>query len=300
MARMRSLKPEFWHDQEITRLPRDARLLYMAMWNLADEHARLQGDPRFLKGQAFPYDDDLTVTMIDALVGHLVTAGRVERYTVRGAIYLHLPKLPKHQRLDSAKVPSRLPGPEESDPDPDPSEKNPDESEKNPDTILPSAWSPANTGGTGQSEKNPDESGSRANLSALSMLHVAGSKEHVASSREHVAGSMEQGSATRGAERAAPDTAQTIIGEWLDWVPKRPPGSVIGRIGKAIAAMLAERIAADDIRRGLALWSERGLDPAVFPSVVNESMNAKPRQSRAQQETDAMFERAARRMGVTA
>lgn len=270
MARMRSLKPEFWHDQEITRLPRDARLLYMAMWNLADEHARLQGDPRFLKGQAFPYDDDLTADTIDGLVADLVIAGKVERYTVRGGIYLHLPKLPKHQRLDSDKVPSRLPGPDEADPERPPtprSESRADESGKNP--------------------------GQGVNQSALSMLHVAGGMEHVA-------GSMEQGSATRGAERAAPDTAQTIIGEWLDWLPKRPPGSVIGRIGKAIAAMLAERIAADDIRRGLALWSERGLDPAVFPSVVNESMNAKPQQSRAQQETDAMFERAARRMGVTA
>jgi hypothetical protein len=154
MARMRSLKPEFWHDQEITRLPRDARLLYMAMWNLADEHSRLQGDPRYIKGQAFPYDDDLTPDSIDAMVDMLVRLGKVERYHVRGAVYLLLPKLAKHQRLDTEKVPSRLPGPEESEPS---SEDRPHESEKNPD-------------------QGADES-------ALSMEHVAGSMEHVAGGR---------------------------------------------------------------------------------------------------------------------
>jgi DnaT-like ssDNA binding protein len=154
MARMRSLKPEFWHDQEITRLPRDARLLYMAMWNLADEHSRLQGDPRYIKGQAFPYDDDLTPASIDAMVDLLTELGKVERYQVRGAVYLLLPKLAKHQRLDTEKVPSRLPGPDESDPQ---SESLPIPCEKNPDQGV-------------------DES-------ALSMGHVAGGMEQVASGR---------------------------------------------------------------------------------------------------------------------
>jgi hypothetical protein len=149
---MRSLKPEFWHDQEITRLPRDARLLYMAMWNLADEHGRLQGDPRFIKGQAFPYDDDLSATEIDALVDALRVAGKAVKYQVRGATYLYLPKLAKHQRLDSEKVPSRLPAPEDAESEPEP-EPFSDESAKNTDLGV--------------------------NESALSMLHVAGGMEHV-------------------------------------------------------------------------------------------------------------------------
>ena len=71
-----------------------------------------------------------------------------------------------------------------------------------------------------------------------------------------------------------PDTAGTLIGEWLDHVPKRPPGSVIARVGKHLRAMLGEGIDPADVRRGLIAWVQRGLDPATLPSVVNELMNA--------------------------
>jgi len=95
-------------------------------------------------------------------------------------------------------------------------------------------------------------------------------------------------------------TAQTIIGEWIDHAPKRPPQQVIGQTAKAIAAMLAEGIDPDDVRRGLAAWMTKGLHPSTLPSVVNEVMNATPQLSRSQRETDDLFDRAARRMGVIA
>lgn len=116
MARIRSVKPEFWGDRKLARLvTRDARLLYIALWNQADEHSRVQGDPRYVKGHCLPYDDDLDEAAVDALVDDLATAGRVVRYDVDGDPYLFLPKLAKHQRLEANKVPSRLPEP------PDPS-----------------------------------------------------------------------------------------------------------------------------------------------------------------------------------
>ena len=79
--------------------------------------------------------------------------------------------------------------------------------------------------------------------------------------------------------RAVPDepTAQVILGEYLDRCAKRPPGAVIGQVGKLIKAMLAEGIDPDDVRRGMAAWKAKGLHPASLPSVVNEVMNAGPR-----------------------
>jgi hypothetical protein len=111
MARIRNIKPEFWQDEELAELPRDARLMYVGLWNLADEHGRLRGAPRYIKGQLFPYDDDLTAKDIDDLMEALVRAGKVHRYRVTGADYLWLPNLDRHQRLESAKVPSKLPVP---------------------------------------------------------------------------------------------------------------------------------------------------------------------------------------------
>ncbi len=72
-----------------------------------------------------------------------------------------------------------------------------------------------------------------------------------------------------------PVTAQTIVGEWLERTPKRPPSSVIGQVSKHIRVLLEEdRIDPDDIRRGIAHWMTKGLHPSTLPSVVNQVMNA--------------------------
>jgi hypothetical protein len=94
-------------------------------------------------------------------------------------------------------------------------------------------------------------------------------------------------------------TAQSIVAEWIEHCAKRPPGPVIGQTAKAIGAMLAEGVDPDDVRRGVAAWHQKGLHPSTLPSVVNEVMNSRPQRPRQQQETDDMFDRAARRMGVT-
>lgn len=111
MSRIRSIKPEFWNDRKLARLSRDARLLYIAMWNLSDEHGRLHGDARYIKGHCFPYDDDMTLDDVDALLSELEDAGRVQRYEHDDDPYLFLPTLGRHQRLEAAKQPSRLPDP---------------------------------------------------------------------------------------------------------------------------------------------------------------------------------------------
>lgn len=162
MARMRSLKPEFWDDRKLARATsRDARMLYMGLWNYSDEHGRCNGDPVWLKGRIFPFEDDITPDVIGGLLRELANCHRIQRYTVDGDPYLFLGKLDKHQRLDT-KVESRLPPPppagtDEPEPDPDPS------------------------------ESRADESGPRADSSEeVVTKHVAGSREHVAGSREHV------------------------------------------------------------------------------------------------------------------
>lgn len=155
---MRSIKPEFFADQDLAEdLPnRDARLLYIGLWGLADEHGRLRGDARAIKGQLFAFDDDLTAEAIDALIDMIAGSGRAVRYRVGRAVYLFLPKLADHQRLEPDKVPSRLPSPDD------------DQAEH---IMIRS------------SENFPDESAWGANSSV---------PKHVACSREQVAGSKEQ------------------------------------------------------------------------------------------------------------
>lgn len=175
MARIRSIKPEFWTDRFLARrLSRDARMLYTGLWNLADEHARLNGDAHYIKGQLFPYDDDLTPGAIDALLDALDDAGRVIRYIDGGDPYLFLPYLDKHQRLEPEKVPSKLPAPPEALPQPPAPQPETAKVQVKDSTQI----------GADSSESRADESAPRAEENAL--LYVAGSREHVAGSMEHV------------------------------------------------------------------------------------------------------------------
>lgn len=93
-------------------------------------------------------------------------------------------------------------------------------------------------------------------------------------------------------------TAQSFVAEWIEHCPARPPGRVIGQVAKELKSMLDEGIEPDRVRAGLAEWNGRGLHPSTLPSVVHEVGNRKPRTNGKQAETDALFERAARRMGV--
>jgi len=90
---------------------------------------------------------------------------------------------------------------------------------------------------------------------------------------------MEQVAGVGDARETRADSAQTVIAEWIDRCAKPPPGRVKGQIAKHVGAMLSEGIAADDVRRGLAAWMTKGLDPSILPSVVNEVMNAPQRAS---------------------
>jgi len=109
MARIRSIKPEFWTSENIGKLSRDARLLFIGLWNLADDVGRVRGALPYLSGALFSYDDDATPAAVGAWLSELVGSGMVRAYTVDGSSYLDIPKWLKHQRIDhstASKIPA--------------------------------------------------------------------------------------------------------------------------------------------------------------------------------------------------
>lgn len=95
---------------------------------------------------------------------------------------------------------------------------------------------------------------------------------------EHVAGvPPSAGTALALVPRAdVPVSTDEMIAEWITHCRKRPPGTLIGQVGKQLKAMLSEGMDPADVRRGLAEWHRKGLSPSSLPSVVNEFMNAVP------------------------
>ncbi|TQF02038.1 hypothetical protein E6W39_06790 [Kitasatospora acidiphila] len=79
--------------------------------------------------------------------------------------------------------------------------------------------------------------------------------------------------------RQAPDadtvSASQLIGEYVAACAERPPGSVLGHLGKVVKTLLAEGIPADHVRAGLRRYAEIQGHPSRLPSLVNDAMNAR-------------------------
>ena len=97
MPRIRSIKPEFWEDEKIGAVSREARLLFICTWNLADDCGNLRATPRYLRLQAFPYDDDLRDEDVARMLNQLSRRGLVRLYEVRGEHYANVTNLDRHQ-----------------------------------------------------------------------------------------------------------------------------------------------------------------------------------------------------------
>ena len=60
MARIRTIKPEFWLSEQVARCSREARLTFVGMWNFADDRGVHPATPRLLKAALYGLDDDVT------------------------------------------------------------------------------------------------------------------------------------------------------------------------------------------------------------------------------------------------
>lgn len=59
--RRRTIYPEFWQNESLARLSPHARLLFVALWQLADRAGLLPDRPAVIHGQVFPFERDLNV-----------------------------------------------------------------------------------------------------------------------------------------------------------------------------------------------------------------------------------------------
>jgi len=107
MARIRTIKPEFFTSEDIVSLSPLARLLYIATWCEADKEGRLTWKPRTFKLRYLPADN----CDIDALADELVASGLVVLY---GDGLAYIPGFAKHQHINPRETASTLPEPDAS------------------------------------------------------------------------------------------------------------------------------------------------------------------------------------------
>jgi hypothetical protein len=121
LARIRTIKPDFYLDDELAELSLAARFVFPGLWQQADRRGRLRYSPRKLKAQIIPYDN----LSMDELVSELAAGGFVVRYSVNGCEYLHIPAFEKHQHCHVREPESVLPAPCAPDASPVPAPNKP-------------------------------------------------------------------------------------------------------------------------------------------------------------------------------
>lgn len=105
MARIRTVKPEYWKSERLaTQLPghdgREARRLFIALWNFAEDHGVCRGSPAYLRAEAYPYDEDVTTADVARWLGMLEVGGFIVRYQRDGSSYLWVRGFAEHQKID--------------------------------------------------------------------------------------------------------------------------------------------------------------------------------------------------------
>jgi uncharacterized phage protein (TIGR02220 family) len=109
MARIRTIKPEFFSSEDIVALTPFARLLYVALWCEADREGRMTWKPGTFKLRYFPGDS----INVSELADELLERGLIVLY---GDGLAYIPTFLEHQHVNPREAASALPDPHASAP----------------------------------------------------------------------------------------------------------------------------------------------------------------------------------------
>lgn len=108
MARIRSIKPQAFTSESLAEVSVHARWTFAGLWTYVDDEGRGKADPRLIKGQLWPLDDDVASKDVAGYLDELEAEGMVCRYEVDGRLYLHVVHWHEHQSINKA-TDSKLP-----------------------------------------------------------------------------------------------------------------------------------------------------------------------------------------------
>ena len=111
MARIRSIKPEFFTSEVIASLPLSARLTFVGLWTYVDDNGVGLDNARLIVASVWPLEPDpreiLQRTLED--LRSLVRAGSDDpimvRYTLAGRRYLYISHWEEHQKVSHPRKP---------------------------------------------------------------------------------------------------------------------------------------------------------------------------------------------------
>lgn len=98
MARIRTIKPEFWQNEQLAALGQHARLLAIALLNHADDKGYFLASHQLVRAACFPFEED-SKNVLGSLQ-ELSRIGYVETKNCGGKQVGRICKFLEHQRID--------------------------------------------------------------------------------------------------------------------------------------------------------------------------------------------------------
>lgn len=168
MARIRTVKPEFWTDSKTGTLSGSGTKLFLGMLNHCDDYGVIEYDLPMLKAKIFPYEDGASINVVgNPLIQELLPKGLVVVFTWaedgsdddQNRPYLLIRNFQKHQKVDKPGKPT-IKGFSMAE-----LEKNLKESKVNPNPRESSRTFAKNS--SGREGKGREGSGKEGNLAAV-------------------------------------------------------------------------------------------------------------------------------------
>jgi len=104
VARIRTIKPDFFHDECLSELSLQHRMTFVGLWLYADRDGRLEDRPKYLKAQLWPYDRCDIEKILTDLEGKFI-----QRYQLDGKSYIQIVNFLKHQKPHHTEKDSVIP-----------------------------------------------------------------------------------------------------------------------------------------------------------------------------------------------
>ncbi len=98
MARNRTISPDFWTWEAVIDCQPMTRLLFIGLWNFADDGGVQPLRPRTIRMQVFP-DDTIDNDRVRAMLDELAAQGLVRIYAVEGVEYVAIVDWAQMQRV---------------------------------------------------------------------------------------------------------------------------------------------------------------------------------------------------------
>ena len=93
------VKAEFWDDEKLSTISRDARLTFIGLWTNSDDYGVVKGHHSWLKNKIYPYES-INVETFQKWLGELEKILCIIPFDAEGEKFYYIRNFDKHQVIN--------------------------------------------------------------------------------------------------------------------------------------------------------------------------------------------------------